>query len=52
MLTSSCIIYYPIGSIWSSYGLIKYKYVFIKKIKNLNIDINTKIITEEDYIFV
>lgn len=52
MLTSSCIIYYPIGSLWSSYSLIKYKYVFIKKIKNPDLDINSKIITEEDYIFV
>jgi len=56
MLTSSCIIYYPMGSIWSSYGLIKYKYVFIKKIEHrdldLDLDINSKIITEEDYIFI
>ena len=52
MLTSSCIIYYPMCSIWSSYGLIKYKYFFINKIKNLDVDINSKIITEEDYIFV
>jgi hypothetical protein len=52
MLTSSCIIYYPIGSLWSSYGLIKYKYVFIKKIKNPDVGNNSKIITEDDYVFV
>ena len=52
MFTSSCIIYYPMCSIWSSYGLIKHKYFFIKKMKNLDIDINSKIITEEDYIFI
>lgn len=52
MFNSSCIIYYPIGSIWSSYGLIKYKYFFIKKIENPDVSINSKIITEEDYIFV
>ena len=51
MLTSSCIIYYPMGSILSSYGLIKYKYFFINKIKTQDDDINIKI-TDEDYFFI
>lgn len=50
-MNSSCIIYYPIGSIWSSYGLIKCKYFFINKIITQDDDINIKI-TDEDYFFV
>lgn len=52
MVNSSCIIYYPLCSIWSSYGLIKCKYFFIKKIKSQEDDLFNIKITDEDYFFV
>lgn len=51
MRNSSCIIYYPLCSIWSSYSLIKSTYFFINKIKTQDDVINIKI-TNEDYFFI
>ena len=50
---SSCIIFYPTSSIWSSFGLIKYKYFVLPCIKTYDKMyrecIEMKII-EDDYI--
>ena len=51
MWNSSCIIYYPIRSIWNSYDLVKGRcFSFPNIIRNeKNIEINA---TEEDYIIL
>jgi len=49
---ASCIIYYPMSLIWSSYGVVKYKCFSLpnKTLKKQD-DIELKII-EEDYIIL